>query len=88
VEEKNGPKLLDEITEETGGRHYPVDDLEKLPEISERIGRELRNRYLLGYYPTNGTRDGKYRQVIVKLATPNARELHTNYRRGYYAPAD
>ena len=88
VEEKNGPKLLDEITEETGGRHYPVDDLERLPEISERIGRELRNRYLLGYYPTNGTRDGKYRQVIVKLATPNARELHTNYRRGYYAPAD
>lgn len=87
-EERNGPRLLDEITEATGGRHYPVDDLEQLPEISDRIGRELRNQYLLGYHPTNGARDGKYRQVIVKLAAPDSRELRTYYRRGYYAPAD
>jgi Ca-activated chloride channel homolog len=88
AEERNGPRLLDEITEETGGRHYPVADLEQLPDISERIGRELRNQYLLGYHPTNAVRDGKYRQVVVKLATPDARDLRTYYRRGYYAPAD
>jgi Ca-activated chloride channel homolog len=87
-EERFGPQLLDEITEETGGRHYPVSDLEQLPDISTRIGRELRSQYLLGYYPTNPARDGKYRQVVVKLATPDARELRTYYRRGYYAPAD
>jgi len=87
-EEKNGPKLLDELTELTGGRHYPVEDLEQLPEISERIGRELRSQYLLGYYSTNPSRDGKYRQVSVKLGGPLAKDLRTNYRRGYYAPAD
>jgi hypothetical protein len=26
--------------------------------------------------------------VVVKLDSPNARELRTYYRRGYYAPAD
>lgn len=88
AEKKNGPHLLDEITEATGGKHYPIADLEQLPEISERIGRELRNQYLLGYHPTNESRDGKYRQVVVKLAAPNARELRTYYRRGYYAPAE
>jgi len=88
AEERNGPRLLDEITEETGGRHYPVADLEQLPDISERIGRELRNQYLLGYHPTNDARDGKYRQVVVKVAAPDLRDLRTHYRRGYYAPAD
>lgn len=87
-EERNGPKLLDELTELTGGRHYPVPSLDQLSEISARIGRELRSQYVLGYYSTNPARDGKYRQVVVKLDTPNARELHINYRRGYYAPAD
>jgi Ca-activated chloride channel family protein len=88
TEERNGPRLLDELTEITGGRHYPVNDLEALPEISERIGHELRSQYMLGYYPTNESRDGKYRQVVVKLATPNARDFRTYYRRGYYAPAE
>jgi Ca-activated chloride channel family protein len=87
-EERNGPRLLDELTELTGGRHYPVAALDDLPEISARIGRELRSQYLLGYYSTNPEKDGKYRQVVVKLATPNAREFRTYYRRGYYAPAD
>jgi VWFA-related protein len=86
IEERNGPALLDELTTLTGGRHFPVDDLENLPDISERIGRELHSQYLLGYYPTNGARDGKYRQVKVTLDVPNVRDLHTSYRRGYYAP--
>jgi VWFA-related protein len=87
-EERNGPKLLDELTELTGGRHYPVPTLEELPAISERIGRELRSQYVLGYYSTNPERDGKYRQVVIKLAVPEPRELRTYYRRGYYAPAE
>jgi VWFA-related protein len=86
VEERNGPALLDDLAALTGGRHLPVDDLEQLPEISERIGRLLHSQYLLGYYPTNATRDGKYRQVKVVLELPNARELHTSYRRGYFGP--
>jgi len=86
-EEKYGPQLLDEITELTGGRHYPVPSIDQLPGISEKIGRELRSQYVLGYYPTNPERDAKYRQVVVKLDAPNARE-RLYYRRGYYAPAD
>lgn len=86
LEERNGPALLDELTSLTGGRHFPVGEIDQLPEISERIGRELHSEYLLGYYPTNAARDGKYRQVKVVLHLPNARELHTSYRRGYYGP--
>ncbi|MGH9466253.1 MAG: VWA domain-containing protein [Terriglobales bacterium] len=39
--------------------------------------------YLIGYYTSNPTRDGRYRRVRVSL-TP-ARSARLSYRRGYYA---
>jgi Ca-activated chloride channel family protein len=88
AENRNGPALLDELAEKTGGRHYPVGNLNDLPTISAKIGADLRNEYLLGYYPAN-SRDGKYHHVKVNLAIPdNTTPLRANYRRGYYATAE
>jgi Ca-activated chloride channel homolog len=87
-EEVNGPRLLNELAELTGGRHYPIDDLNELPQISERIGLELRNQYVLGYSPANIDRDGKYRAIKLNLLTsPDMPPVKAQYRRGYYAPA-
>jgi VWFA-related protein len=86
AEERRGPILLDELAAQSGGRHYPVRDLAELPAISARLGRELRNQYLLGYYPANAIGDGKYRRVRVKLSLPaNTPDLRIYYREGYYA---
>jgi VWFA-related protein len=88
-EEANGPELLDELAESTGGRSYPVRNLNELAAISASIGNQLRDEYLLGYAPTNDLRDGKYHQVKLKLAVPlEAPSLRTFYRRGYYARAE
>ena len=82
-------KTLDELAENTGGRLYYVENLDDLATISERIGNELRNQYLLGYSPTNASRDGKFRRVKVNLAAPpEMPNLRTYYRHGYYAPAE
>jgi len=87
-EEVKGPELLSELAELSGGRHYPIDDLNELPQISERIGLELRNQYVLGYSPENLARDGKYRTIKLNLAAPPGMPaLRTQYRHGYYAPA-
>jgi VWFA-related protein len=87
AEERRGPELLSELAEMSGGRHYPIDDLNRLPEISERIGLELRNQYVIGYSPANLERDGKYRKIKLELAPPDGMPaLRTQYRRGYYAP--
>jgi Ca-activated chloride channel family protein len=87
-ENRKGPALLDELAGQTGGRHYPVDDLNDLPSISAKIGTDLRNEYLLGYYATAG-RDGKYHHVKVNLAVPDGMPpLRANYRRGYYATSN
>jgi Ca-activated chloride channel homolog len=87
-EELSGPSLLSEIAEQTGGRHFPVENLNELPDVAAKIGIELRNQYLLGYTPTNPQRDGKYRRVQVKLVQPRGLPpLRAFWRLGYYAPA-
>jgi VWFA-related protein len=87
AETRKGPALLDELARQTGGRNYPVNDLNDLPEISAKIGNDLRNEYLLGYY-TAAARDGKYHQVKLNVSVPgNMPPLRTYYRRGYYALA-
>jgi VWFA-related protein len=87
-EETFGPTLLTEIAELTGGRQYPVDDLNELPDVAAKIGIELRNQYILGYAPKNPNHDGKYRKVEVKLVPPHGMPiLRPFWRQGYYAPA-
>jgi VWFA-related protein len=86
-EEMNGPGLLTEIAEQTGGRQYSVDNLNELPDVAAKIGVELRNQYIIGYQPQNATRDGKYRKVQVKLIQPRGMPiLRPFWKQGYYAP--
>ncbi|MBZ5725262.1 MAG: VWA domain-containing protein [Acidobacteriia bacterium] len=86
-EEMSGPGLLSQIAEQTGGRHLPAEATE-LPDIAAKIGIELRNRYVLGYSPTDRQRDGRYHPVQVKVVQPRGLPpLHAYWRRGYYAPA-
>jgi Ca-activated chloride channel homolog len=88
LENRNGPALLEQLAGETGGRHYPVANLNDLPGISATIGLDLRNEYLLGYYPVD-SRDGKYHRVKVNLTLPESMPpLHANYRKGYYASSE
>ena len=85
-EEREGPKLLDKVALDTGGRDFPIGRMGDLPEIGVQIARQLRNQYILGYTPPAMAADGKYHQVNLKL-TSSENELRTFYRRGYYAPA-
>lgn len=85
-EEMGGPGLLNELAEQTGGRHFPVDDLSELPDVAAKIGIELRNRYVLGYTPKDYQRDGRYHHVRVQVITPHGLPpLKAYWRLGYYA---
>lgn len=88
-EEVSGPRLLSEIASQTGGRAFAAAVPGDLPSVANRIAVELRNQYVLGYYPNNKTRDGKYRTVKVNVSQPVgiASPLKVHWRLGYYAPA-
>jgi len=87
-EEISGPRLLSEIASQTGGRAFSAALTSDLPSVAARIAVELRNQYVLAYYPTNQARDGKYRKVEVKLTQPHGiSALKAHWRLGYYAPS-
>jgi VWFA-related protein len=86
-EESAGPKLLTDLSEPTGGRHFIVENLMDLPDVAAKIGIELHNQYVIGYTPGNSQRDGKYRKIAVKVMQPGGRPLFSAYwRSGYTAP--
>jgi Ca-activated chloride channel family protein len=88
-EEISGPRLLSEIATQTGGRAFAAAAPGDMPSVATRIAVELRNQYVLGYYPTNKVRDGKYRNVEVRVSQPPGlgSPLRVHWRLGYYAPA-
>jgi Ca-activated chloride channel family protein len=87
--EISGPKLLSEIASQTGGRAFAATLSSDLPAVAARIAIELRNQYVLGYYPKDQARDGKYHKVEVKLAQPKGiTPLKAHWRLGYYAPTE
>jgi len=86
-EERAGPQLLFELSEETGGRLFRVDDVADMGDIAEKISTELRNQYVIGYRPKDLTRDGKWRKVKVRVNPPaGLPPLTVHARTGYYAP--
>jgi Ca-activated chloride channel homolog len=88
-EEVSGPKLLSEIAMQTGGRAFAATVAGDLPSVAARIAIELRNQYVIGYYPKDQVRDGKYHTVEVKVTEPAPMpDLKLHWRQGYYAPSD
>jgi len=87
AEEISGPRLLAEITEQTGGRAFSAAVSSDLPSVATRIGIELRNQYVLAYSPKNQDRNGKYRHVEVKVTQMRGLPpVKAHWRLGYYAP--
>jgi uncharacterized protein YegL len=75
--------FLNKLVEESGGRLLRADTLASLPEAFARIAAELRTQYSIGYYPANGSRDGLYRKVKVRIARKN---VIVRAKPGYRAP--
>jgi Ca-activated chloride channel family protein len=88
-EEVSGPKLLSELSTQTGGRAFAATLSSDLPAVAARIAIELRNQYVLAYYPQNQIRDGKYHKVEVKVVQPKGiSAVKAHWRTGYYAPSE
>ncbi|HEY1343086.1 MAG TPA: VWA domain-containing protein [Bryobacteraceae bacterium] len=77
-----GEGELHKMSDETGGRVFKVDRKHSLDSVFKEIQDEMRSQYMIGYTPTNDTKDGSYRKVDVRLAN---KDLKAQARKGYYA---
>jgi Ca-activated chloride channel homolog len=63
-----GEHALETITDTMGGAMFYPDSASELTGIFDRINRELRTQYRLGYYPTPRGPANSYRQIEVKVS--------------------
>jgi Ca-activated chloride channel family protein len=86
LEEAQGPELLTDITEPTGGRAFTLESATEMPEVARHIGMELRTQYVLAYRPQDVAHDGKWHRIKVKLRLPKRLPfLQAHAKTGYYA---
>ena len=81
-----GERTLEELTESTGGRAFFPYSTERLADAFDLINEELRTQYSLTFVPSNTKRDGKFREIKLKL--PEHKNFNIRHRRGYFAPSE
>jgi len=62
-----GEHALETITDSTGGAMFFPDSPQDLPSIFDRIDRELRTQYRLGYYPNPRGPANTFRSIEIKV---------------------
>ncbi len=78
-----GEHALITITDSTGGAMFILDDMSQIDEMFDRIDRELRTQYLLGYYPQPTPPPASDRHVQVNVKG----DYVVRYRKEYFTPA-
>ena len=82
-ERTDGKKILQQISQQTGGRLFEVSKKEPVDDIYSQIEEELRNQYSLGYTPERaGGASGGYHKIQL---TTNRKDASVQTREGYYS---
>jgi Ca-activated chloride channel family protein len=71
---------LERTVEESGGRIVPVGAIDQIAGAFGEVLAELRDQYVLGYYPTDDQNDGSWHRVEVRLRDAT---LQVRTRDGY-----
>jgi len=80
---ENSRDTLETLAADTGGRAF--FDLGNLSKAFSQVQEDTDGYYLLGYTPSDTRKNGRWRDIKVKL---NRRGLRLRYRTGYYGPKD
>src|ERR1700693_620823 len=87
-EAKRARKALEQIAAASGGLAFFPENVDDVHNICEQVAHDIRNQYILAYYPTNIRRDGSFRTIQVEVIPPRGHgKLIARTRNGYYAPS-
>src|SRR4051812_21010917 len=78
----NGKKVLQQLSDETGGRMFEVSNKLPIEQIYAQIQEELRSQYSLGYTPEKSDEATGYRKIRVQT---KRKGVIVQARDGYYA---
>jgi Ca-activated chloride channel homolog len=75
---------MSELARGSGGKNFSAATLGDARAAFAQVASEIGTQYSLGYYPSNKTRDGRFRQIKVELR--GVKDANVRAREGYYAP--
>ena len=76
---------MNDLARVSGGRSVVAATLADARAAFARVAEDIGTQYSLGYYPTNKTRDGKYRSIKLEVRGLKDKTVIRS-RDGYYAP--
>lgn len=79
------PDVLKRLARATGGEAFFPAQLNEVVAICERIARDIRHQYTIGYTPSNPARDGAYHAIRLIARTATHDKLSVRTRAGYIA---
>jgi Ca-activated chloride channel homolog len=82
------PGVLRRLAKATGGEAFLPGQLSEVVAICERIARDIRHQYTIGYVPINLTRNGAYHAIRVVAGAKRHDRLSVRTRTGYIAGGD
>ncbi len=77
--------VLNRLARSTGGEAFFPGQLKEVVTICERIARDIRHQYTIGYISTNATQPGTYRAIRVAAVATGFGKLIVRARAGYVA---
>ena len=79
------PAVLKRLARTTGGEAFFPGELGEVVAICERIARDIRHQYTIGYVPASLAPDGAYRAIRVLARSKDHDRLSVRTRTGYIA---
>ena len=76
---------MNELARVSGGRSFVAATLADARAAFAKVAEDIGTQYSLGYYPTNKSRDGKYRSIKLEVRGLKDKTV-IRARDGYYAP--
>ena len=78
---------MNSIAKRSGGKVFPAGDISEARSAFRSVATEIGTKYSLGYYSSNGRRDGSFRKIRVELrGLPTGAQVRA--REGYTAPVN
>jgi VWFA-related protein len=82
------PGVLKRLAQATGGEAFFPAQLDEVVTICQRIARDIRHQYTIGYVPNNPARDGAYHAIRVLARAAGHDRLSVRTRAGYIASGE
>jgi Ca-activated chloride channel homolog len=82
------PGMLKRLAQVTGGEAFIAGQISEIGAISERIARDIRHQYTIGYAPANLSHDGASHTIRVHASVKGLERLSVRTRTSYVAAGE